>query len=160
MPIERPSYTCPRCGAISYNPVDIRERYCGRCHRWGFLEDDMTDYSKDAPYKDKLTFDEALVLARSGFLISRQTWRAGMFVTWAKYGAFTDSDNTTGTLEGFAVMHRDNGECVPYIPSNADMNVHDWSAVTRQQQRPTAKPAEIVMRHSNFATNDSDFDKD
>lgn len=27
-----PSYTCPRCGATSYNPNDLRERYCGRCH--------------------------------------------------------------------------------------------------------------------------------
>lgn len=27
-----PSFTCPRCGAVSYNPNDIRERYCGRCH--------------------------------------------------------------------------------------------------------------------------------
>lgn len=29
---ERPSFTCPRCGAKSFNPNDIRERYCGRCH--------------------------------------------------------------------------------------------------------------------------------
>jgi hypothetical protein len=27
-----PSFTCPRCGAVSYNANDIRERYCGRCH--------------------------------------------------------------------------------------------------------------------------------
>ncbi len=29
---EPPSFTCPRCGAVSHNPNDIRERYCGRCH--------------------------------------------------------------------------------------------------------------------------------
>jgi ribosomal protein S27AE len=29
---EPPSYVCPRCGARSFNPNDIRERYCGRCH--------------------------------------------------------------------------------------------------------------------------------
>lgn len=23
---------CRRCGAVSYNPNDVRERYCGRCH--------------------------------------------------------------------------------------------------------------------------------
>jgi hypothetical protein len=28
----RPSFTCPRCGATSYNPNDIAEQYCGRCH--------------------------------------------------------------------------------------------------------------------------------
>jgi hypothetical protein len=31
-----PSFTCPRCGAVSANLNDIRERYCGRCH--AFLE--------------------------------------------------------------------------------------------------------------------------
>ena|ERR1700729_2020340 len=25
-------FICPRCGAVSYNPNDIRELYCGRCH--------------------------------------------------------------------------------------------------------------------------------
>jgi ribosomal protein S27AE len=25
-------FVCPRCGAVSYNPNDIRELYCGRCH--------------------------------------------------------------------------------------------------------------------------------
>lgn len=25
-------FTCPFCGAVSYNPNDARERYCGRCH--------------------------------------------------------------------------------------------------------------------------------
>jgi hypothetical protein len=32
MTAARPSFTCPRCQAVSYNPNDIRERYCGRCH--------------------------------------------------------------------------------------------------------------------------------
>jgi ribosomal protein S27AE len=29
-----PSFTCPRCGATSYNPNDAAEGYCGRCHAW------------------------------------------------------------------------------------------------------------------------------
>lgn len=31
------SITCPRCGWVSYNANDIRERYCGHCHV--FLDD-------------------------------------------------------------------------------------------------------------------------
>lgn len=31
---EPPSFVCPRCGAKSYNPHDIAERYCGACHRF------------------------------------------------------------------------------------------------------------------------------
>jgi len=29
-----PSFCCPECGAVSYHPVDISERYCGFCHRF------------------------------------------------------------------------------------------------------------------------------
>jgi ribosomal protein S27AE len=27
-------YICPRCGAVSYNPHDKEQRYCGFCHRF------------------------------------------------------------------------------------------------------------------------------
>jgi hypothetical protein len=27
-----PSFTCPCCGAVSYNLNDIANGYCGRCH--------------------------------------------------------------------------------------------------------------------------------
>ena len=26
------AFTCPQCGMVSHNPMDERERYCGRCH--------------------------------------------------------------------------------------------------------------------------------
>lgn len=29
-----PSFTCPKCSAVSYNPNDVRERYCGACHEF------------------------------------------------------------------------------------------------------------------------------
>lgn len=28
------SIKCPQCGMVSYNPHDIRERYCGNCHQF------------------------------------------------------------------------------------------------------------------------------
>jgi hypothetical protein len=28
------SFTCPDCHRTSYNPNDIRQRYCGNCHEW------------------------------------------------------------------------------------------------------------------------------
>jgi ssDNA-binding Zn-finger/Zn-ribbon topoisomerase 1 len=28
------SYTCPNCQAVSHNPHDEIERYCGRCHKY------------------------------------------------------------------------------------------------------------------------------
>ena len=30
---EPPTFTCPQCGARSANPNDVREKYCGRCHK-------------------------------------------------------------------------------------------------------------------------------
>lgn len=41
------SFTCPECGATSYNPNDVREGYCGRCHNWtgtGHRDDDPREY--------------------------------------------------------------------------------------------------------------------
>lgn len=32
------SYTCPRCGRVSYNPHDLAQRYCGACH---LFEDEL-----------------------------------------------------------------------------------------------------------------------
>ena len=32
------SITCPRCGAVSYNPHDIAAGYCGQCHDWTTLK--------------------------------------------------------------------------------------------------------------------------
>lgn len=29
-----PSFTCPRCEAVSYHPRDIEFGYCGACHEW------------------------------------------------------------------------------------------------------------------------------
>lgn len=34
MPNDPQTYTCPFCGAVSHNPDDVRERYCGRCHQF------------------------------------------------------------------------------------------------------------------------------
>lgn len=32
-------FTCPFCGAVSHNPSDAAQRYCGRCH---VFVDDMS----------------------------------------------------------------------------------------------------------------------
>jgi hypothetical protein len=29
---QEPSIMCPKCGMVSYNPTDIRQKYCGNCH--------------------------------------------------------------------------------------------------------------------------------
>lgn len=29
---QSPYIVCPKCGMVSHNPNDVRERYCGACH--------------------------------------------------------------------------------------------------------------------------------
>ncbi len=29
-----PSYRCPTCGRVSYNPSDLANLYCGACHQF------------------------------------------------------------------------------------------------------------------------------
>lgn len=29
---QQPYIVCPKCGMVSHNPNDVRERYCGACH--------------------------------------------------------------------------------------------------------------------------------
>jgi len=30
--MQQPYIVCPKCGMVSHNPNDVRERYCGNCH--------------------------------------------------------------------------------------------------------------------------------
>lgn len=44
---EPASFSCPRCGAVSYNLNDVEHGYCGRCH----------DFTGD-PHRQALTLEE------------------------------------------------------------------------------------------------------
>ena len=35
------SMTCGVCWSVSFNPNDARERYCGHCHAWPELDDQL-----------------------------------------------------------------------------------------------------------------------
>lgn len=34
----QPSYKCPYCGMVSYHPDDIKNQYCGACHKFAGWE--------------------------------------------------------------------------------------------------------------------------
>lgn len=42
-------WTCPNCMMTTYNPNDIREHYCGRCHE--FMDDAAEVLSYVLSYK-------------------------------------------------------------------------------------------------------------
>lgn len=37
------SYTCPRCGAVTWNKNDLANKYCGKCHRFESDSDTAPD---------------------------------------------------------------------------------------------------------------------
>jgi hypothetical protein len=43
---EAPSFTCPDCGAISWNRNDVEHGYCGRCHAFTGHRDERTTWKK------------------------------------------------------------------------------------------------------------------
>jgi hypothetical protein len=43
------NYTCPHCGMVSHNLNDVRERYCGFCHRWADGDRGKAIYSEPTP---------------------------------------------------------------------------------------------------------------
>lgn len=32
------SFACPDCGMVSYGPEDVRDGYCGHCHRRPYID--------------------------------------------------------------------------------------------------------------------------
>jgi hypothetical protein len=46
-----PKIECLRCGSVSSNPVDIQNRYCGRCH--APHADPRTDFSRSSAGEDR-----------------------------------------------------------------------------------------------------------
>jgi hypothetical protein len=51
---SQPHFACPRCGAKSWNPNDIRERYCGRCH----VFDETRQRFQDAKLRQRRRIEE------------------------------------------------------------------------------------------------------
>ena len=43
------SITCPQCGRTSYNPNDIRAKYCGACHQFHADMDDPIPAEETQP---------------------------------------------------------------------------------------------------------------
>jgi hypothetical protein len=48
---QQPYIVCPKCGMVSHNPNDVRERYCGNCH--AFHDDLLRDRSGLKPVGEK-----------------------------------------------------------------------------------------------------------
>jgi hypothetical protein len=63
------SFTCGHCGRTSYNPEDVRQRYCGACHRYAEPVTHMCPHDEarkmpccgltpfDVPLHDRLTLE-------------------------------------------------------------------------------------------------------
>lgn len=52
--MAQPSITCPVCGMTSYHPEDIKQGYCGNCHKFT-----SEPYGKRVWTDDRTTADRA-----------------------------------------------------------------------------------------------------
>ena len=62
-----PSYQCPHCQAISYNPNDLANHYCGRCHQYGNERGGFTVTIDESQRQALLLALAQLSLDRPGF---------------------------------------------------------------------------------------------
>lgn len=63
------SFTCPRCGAVSHNPHDEAEGYCGACHDW------TETHSRWQLWRRFLTEPCQYPEARALYAMAIATWR-------------------------------------------------------------------------------------
>jgi hypothetical protein len=47
--VSHESFTCPECFKTSYNPNDVREQYCGNCHKF-WRDTPRTSNHEDLPF--------------------------------------------------------------------------------------------------------------
>lgn len=43
--------TCPLCGAVTHNEIDIKKRYCGKCHKFYVIEKEFTREHQELLFK-------------------------------------------------------------------------------------------------------------
>jgi hypothetical protein len=80
------SFTCPCCGAVSYNPNDIAQRFCGRCHDWtGDPELAARHLARHCPHRTE---------GRAATNIKARHDRSGWFgEPWWSYVCFDEAGN-------------------------------------------------------------------
>ena len=75
-----PSFRCPECGKVSYNPNDIEHEYCGWCHR-GPAERAMRQDVKEEIRKIRMDVEitgdtHTLILSAPGIEPSRHEFKS------------------------------------------------------------------------------------
>jgi plasmid maintenance system antidote protein VapI len=60
------SFACPCCGAVSCNPNDIEQRYCGKCNWWtgdpGLGPPHLADHCPNRPFTPDWTLHPGVAL--------------------------------------------------------------------------------------------------
>ena len=89
------AFTCPCCGAVSPNPNDIAQRYCGRCHDWtGDPGLGLRHLARDCPHRTE---------GRTLTDLTALPWRQGRHQGRHLYAQLgpepSDDDPLVGTLD-------------------------------------------------------------
>lgn len=80
------SITCPRCGATSYHPEDVRQGYCARCHWWtsdpqlGQIEPPGEPELADQHYRPERVVGLVVAIALFYGFVFLVAWLAGLWL--------------------------------------------------------------------------------
>jgi hypothetical protein len=82
---------------------------------------------------NKLTFSEALDLAKNGHAIARDGWNGkGMYVFLVQSWTYTDGVRDNFPNLPFLAMKTVDNKCVPWLASQTDMLAADWNTDPRK----------------------------
>lgn len=96
-----PSYTCPVCRSVSYNPNDVEQGYCGKCHDFTRLTGELVEVRPGLTMPDWLLF----VLREAG----DETFTAEDAARWLREVGFEfdpERHVVGATLARFTPSHR------------------------------------------------------
>jgi hypothetical protein len=97
------TYTCPRCGRVSYNPHDLAHRYCGACKR--FEDEPLHRVAAHPTLMSLATLKAAGIPRANWFLNPYEDWEPAFFQDvadtfhWNDYAAIQTWGNAQEALE-------------------------------------------------------------
>lgn len=107
------SFTCPRCSAVSHNPKDELEGYCGACH--DFTRTRVVDYPSYivAPFGERRTWpqikedmDRIKEILRSGSNLPALPWKGhGLYAAVHGHEAPPDKEWTLEEIEELSRLY-------------------------------------------------------
>lgn len=115
--MSAPSFICPRCGAVSYNPRDVLYGYCGACH--DFTRTRVVDYPDILPGAgERRAWPETEEAVEQLKRICRQS--RGQIVPWQGHNLYKTVHGTDAPADKQFTLEEISELCRRYIAKCKD----------------------------------------